>query len=77
MMNWLPLDTCSWITESTGTVVPAGGLVPMTSPAGRCCPPATWADLGEAVDGQDLLADVDGLAGDVGDLLGLRARSRR
>ncbi|COY26978.1 Uncharacterised protein [Mycobacterium tuberculosis] len=35
MTNWLPLDTCSSMTESTGTVVPAGGLVPVTSPAGR------------------------------------------
>src|SRR6476469_1429464 len=35
MMNWLPLDTWIWITESSGTTSPpAGGTVPTTWPFG-------------------------------------------
>ena len=75
--NWLPLDTWSSMTESSGTDSPAGGLVPITSPAGRGCPPDRLDDLGEAVDGEVLLRDVDGLARHVGDRLGLGSRRRR
>src|SRR6185312_4183293 len=39
------LDTCISITVSTGTLAPAGGLVPITSPAGRGLSTAAWLNL--------------------------------
>ena len=75
MMNWLPLDTCISITVSTGTVAPAGGLVPMHVAGRAGAVDGGLTELAEAVDREILLRDVGGLPGDVGDLLGRRTRA--
>ena len=57
--NWLPLDTCNSITESTGTVC-ALGRIGADHLAGRAGAVETGLTvLGEAIDGQVFLRDVD------------------